>query len=302
MSRAVEFVTNGLKYLRQSLDTGVAGADARLHIRRRLELMFRVWFQSEITFRRNGFVWTGPSDCTITRAIYIDGQHQDVYISRISPWILPDRPYIVNVGANIGDTALPLSNTGRKVLAIEPSPDTFARLCNNVRQNALETKVICCQVAISTKAGTAELVVAAQAGNSEILGDGGSVGFDGLDRRRGVVTVPARPLTDVLTSQGVASGQVALVWSDTQGFESHVIESGAGLWASDTPLWVEVWPKGLDCHGGTDRFVSLCEQHFSRFVTANRIEKGPAPIASLGAFVADLKSNGQTSDILLLPA
>ena len=303
MSRAVEFVRNGLRFARQAIQPGTAGdrAGARLHIKRRLALEFLSRFQSEMTFRRNGFVWTGPVGCTITRAIYLDGRHQDTYIDSLSAWILPGRPYVVNVGANIGDTALPLSRTGRKVLAIEPSPETFARLQNNVRQNAMESKVICCQVAISSTEGTAEMVIAEQPGNSEILGEGGSVGFDGIDRRRQVISVPTRPLVDVMASFGIAPDQVGLVWSDTQGFESHVIESGAEVWASGTPLWVEVWPPGLACHGGTDKFVRVCQEHFRRFVPADRFRETPEPIASFGAFVAGMEQGGLISDVLLIP-
>ena len=208
----------------------------------------------------------------------------------------------MNVGANIGDTALPLSRIAKRILAIEPSPETFARLQHNVRQNGLEDVIACRRrVAISTTAGVAELVIAAQPGNSEILGEAGSVGFDGEDSRRGTVLVPTMPLDDVLKSIQIASDQVALVWSDTQGFESEVIESGAGLWANAVPLWVEVWPKGLDCHGGTSRFVELCRQHFKRFLTARDVRTAPEPIEALELCVAELRRNGQATDMLFIP-
>jgi FkbM family methyltransferase len=303
MSRAVEFLKNGAGYTLRAFLPGSSEkrAEARTHIRRRLALEYLVRFRSEITFRRNGFVWTGPPGCTITRAVFIDGQHQDVYIGSLGKWIIPERPVIVNVGANIGDTTLPLTRTGKKIVAIEPSPETFARLRTNVLQNGLEESVICCEVAIADTAGSARLVVAAQPGNSEILGESGAVGFDGDDQRRGVVSVMTQPLVDLLRSHGVAPDQVALVWSDTQGFESQVVESGAPLWASGTPLWVEVWPKGLDCHGGTERFVRGCEQHFKSFLTARYLHSAPEPIEALDALVTNLKQHGQAIDILLLP-
>jgi FkbM family methyltransferase len=303
MNRTAEILNNGFQYFRQAVQGGSSDsrARARAHIRRRVALEFLVRLRDEITFKRNGFVWTGPPHCTITRAIFIDGRHQDVHIDLLDKWIYADRPVIVNVGANIGDTALPLSRTGKKVLAIEPSPETFARLQHNVRQNGLENVIICSQIAISKAEGTAELVIASQPGNSEILGDAGAVGFDGEDTRRGVVSVPTMPLDGVLKSLQIASDQVALVWSDTQGFESEVIESGAGLWANGVPLWVEVWPKALDCHGGTSRFVELCGRHFRQFLTAGKIHATPEPIEALESRVAELKQNRLATDMLFIP-
>ena len=49
--------------------------------------------------------------------------------------------------------------------------------------------------------------------------------------------------------------EVALVCSDTQGFETQIVASGSSLWAAGTPLWVEVWPQGLACHGGVQQFL-----------------------------------------------
>jgi hypothetical protein len=108
-------------------------------------------------------------------------------------------------------------------------------------------------------------------------------------------------LAEVLKSFQIGPEQVALVWSDTQGFESQVIESGAELWAKGVPLWVEVWPKGLDCHGGTDRFVTSCERYFRQFATAKHIHATPEPIEALKSTVADLKKHGVSTDVLLIP-
>ena len=301
-NRIVEMLINGSRHFREAFQPGSSEARvrARTHIRRRLALAC-LGFRREITFERNGFVWTGPTTCTITRTLFIEGRHQDVYIDSLKEWIHADRPMIVNVGANIGDSALHLSRTGKRVLAIEPSPETFARLQRNVRQNDLEDVITCSQVAISTVAGTAELVIAGQSGLSEILGDDGSVGFDGQDRRLGVVSVPTLPLDEVLKSFQIAPDQVALVWSDTQGFESHVIESGAQLWANDAPLWVEVWPKGLDCHGGTERFVNLCSQYFKRFLSFQDGRTKLESTEALGSFVAELKVHDLDTDICLIP-
>lgn len=303
MGRLDEFLKNGLRYSREALLSGTAEqrAKARSHIKNRLALEVLVRRQREMTFERNGFFWTGPTTCTITRAIYIDGRHQDSVIPQLQPWILNDRPYIVNVGANIGDTALPLTRVAKHVIAIEPSPETFRRLEINVQNNGLQDRITCHQVAISTTTGTTAMVLAAQPGNNEILGEDGKVGFDGQDQRVEIVNVPTRPLTELLRSSGVTPEQVALVWSDTQGFESQVVLSGTELWAASVPLWVEVWPRGLDCHGGTQQFIDVCTQQFRQFLCAADLAKTPQPIGNLQDVVMEIRDRELNTDILMLP-
>ena len=82
MSRMVEMLTNGGHHFWQAVKPGSpeSRVRARTHIRRRLALAYLRRSRKEITFKRNGFIWTGSPSCTITRAIFIDGRHQDLYI------------------------------------------------------------------------------------------------------------------------------------------------------------------------------------------------------------------------------
>jgi hypothetical protein len=107
-------------------------------------------------------------------------------------------------------------------------------------------------------------------------------------------------LDELVKSLQIAPDQIALVWSDTQGFEAQVIESGSALWTNGTPLWVEVWPKGLDCHGGTDRFVELCKKYFTHVLSAKQIGLEPAPIVYLESIIGELKPT-EFTDVLLIP-
>jgi hypothetical protein len=55
-------------------------------------------------------------------------------------------------------------------------------------------------------------------------------------------------------------------WCDAQGSETDVIESGASIWRSGARLWTEVWPAGLERHGGIKRFDAAVRNHFASFV------------------------------------
>ena len=279
-------------------------AAGRRSARRWLALKALTRLRREITFRRSGFLWTGATASSITQAIYTTGHYQDAHWDSLRGWLERRadfaRPVIVNVGANIGDVALPLSRSGKRIIAIEPNPETFARLQRNVRQNGLARQITGCDVAIAEQAGTAQLVVTTDPGNSE-LGDGhGRLGFDGMDKRRGSVAVRTERLDTLLQSLGIRPDEVALVWSDTQGFESHVIASGSSLWRGGTPLWVEIWPKGLACHGGLPYFLELCRTHFTRVMPLERLGNEPEPIGALDAIVAGLGS-AEFTDALLVP-
>ena len=60
---------------------------------------------------------------------------------------------------------------------------------------------------------------------------------------------------EVLSAEGVAPDDVAIVWSDTQGSELATIETGDALWTAGVPLFSEFWVDGLDAHGGIDAAV-----------------------------------------------
>lgn len=308
MAGALQNIASKLALGLQALNPGSSGEGVLA--RRRLMLRLLRLVRTEVAFRRNGFDWTGLTHCSITREIYLNDHYQDASIEHVAGWLKAhghfDRSVIVNVGANLGDVALPLTRTGKRVIAVEPNPQTFARLERNVRRNGLEDRITCCRCAVSEAAGTAELVMARDPGNSELNSDQGRVGFDGMDQRQDLVQVQTTRLDSLVGSVGFRPEDVALVWSDTQGFESHVIASGTALWQGGTPLWVELWPRGLACHGGVTHFLDLCRQHFRTMVPAadfagpGAASARPRPVAELEPLLAGLQ-NADFTDVLLLP-
>ncbi len=252
-----------------------------------------------MTFRRNGFTWTGAPYCLVSESIFLNDHYQDLSIEPVLKHLRPEKTVVVNIGAHLGDVALPLSRTGMRVIAIEPDARSFARLRKNVRQNNLDGKIECLQFAISDVEGLAQLVVYPNTVSSELLGEESKVGY-GLGPQSSLVPVSTVRLDRLLKSLRIPPDKVALVWSDTQGFESHVIESAPDLWLKGTPLWVEIWPRGLDCHGGTDHFIQLCKRHFQRILSADRLHGDPEPIEAIESIVGKLRF-GEHTDALLIP-
>jgi FkbM family methyltransferase len=263
-----------------------------------------------LSFQRQGMHWCGPITSSITASLFINGQYQHESLPALLRWLAENtdwhaRRTIVNVGANIGDSAIALAKqTDKRILACEPVPDVFQLLRENVRANHLEQRIDACQLAIATEDGWAEMLVPHDPGYSEVRNTGGGQGFPHPLAECGRFRVWTQPLANLLRDQTIPCGDVGLVWSDTQGCESEVIASGAGLWRAGVPLWVEVWPRGLQAHGGVERFLSLARTHFRRFIPQRCFAKPgriqPREIADLEALVRTLAGPDFT-DVLLIP-
>ena len=267
-----------------------------------------------LTFTRNGTQWTVYARDIVGKHLFVSGQFGSAAAPALLAWLngrsVGARPVIVNVGANIGSTCIPLSKaTGKRVLAIEPVPRTFAQLTHNILQNDMGTRVQAIRAAVTKSRCTVELITPSDTGKSEIKAS--RQGFTAaLGSSAGQIsTADGIPLDELILQVGSKPEDVALVWSDTQGFETTVINSGAALWAAGAPLWVEVWPDGLDAHGGIDPFLGACSQHFKTFIRDLDFEQGSPferPVTNLTEVMRDItvgdrQDRRHTTDVLLVP-
>ena len=280
-----------------------------LQQKRRLLFLLAEDELDSMTFQRDGTMWTVPSaSSSIAKNLLIEGSHQGPETRALLDWLGRrghlERDTIVEVGANIGTPSIPLCRaTGKTVLAIEPMPENFAFLERNVSANGLGDRVRCIRAAVSRDVGEIDMVWHPTGGMSEVKTADGVQGFGDVGAENALVRVPVRPLDDILRAEGVDPASVCFVWSDTQGHERQVVESGSALWKAGVPLFVEVWKQGLAAHGGVDAFLDVAARHFSELVTKRELlEAGPdarpRPISELGAIVAGLRGH---TDALFLP-
>lgn len=286
-------------------------ADAfRLH-RRRMAFLLLAGEDVRLRFERDGVSWTVPGgEDEIARSLFVAGRYQNPQLEALLTWLdangrSPARyGWMVDVGANIGVPSIPLARrTGRRVLAIEPVPRNFEFLQVNVRDNGLDDRIVCVHAAAAAGPGRLTMMAHPRGGRSEVATEGGAQGFgasDGVER----VEVPAVTLEGILADRSVAPSAVAFVWSDTQGYEGEVIRGGASLWRAGTPLFCELWPKGLEVHGGIAAFAAVAASHFRGFIPRDRLlaETGRAqalPIDELERTARQLRRDH--TDVLLLP-
>jgi len=138
----------------------------------------------------------------------------------------------IDIGANVGLWARPLSAQYNRVMCFEPHPDNFDCLKMNVDENIVD----CVQCALGEKQSTELLLLSNSAHN---CGAASFVDFSNLaDSERQEIEVLVRPLDDFNTSG------VSFIKIDVQGYEEKVL-LGAQRTLSDNPsvLVVENFPK-----------------------------------------------------------
>jgi FkbM family methyltransferase len=260
-----------------------------------------------VRFTRHGLTWNIqllPYD-DIAWYLFVDGGFQDTQIQAVLAWaqhfgvFSGSRNVLIDVGANIGTTCIPIvHSTGCRALAIEPVAANFFWLRQNVESNAFTDKILLANNAIALRPGKLRMCLTPTSGGHFVA--------DGENTVEHYEDVDADTLFGVVAAAGLDAGEIALVWSDVQGSELAVIESGGDLWARGVPLWAEVEPHSLRRQGTFDIFAAAVAAHFDRFIDArDLINIGPTavprPIEEFASLVAGITPEQINTDVLLLP-
>lgn len=144
------------------------------------------------------------------------GQHWD-YDARCLMRGRAAQPTLVDVGANVGQTALIMAETfsGARIYSFEPVPATFAELRRNT---AHLPGVECVNAALSDSAGEAMITIDRD-GQNTLLPDVTS----SSDR----ITVPVDTLDGFCAQRGIE--HIDLLKTDTEGYETSVLRGAHGM-------------------------------------------------------------------------
>lgn len=177
---------------------------------------------------------------------------------------------VVDVGANIGTTTIPLlvRYGAARVEAFEPDEVNFDLLRCNLILNHAEDRADARRIAISDIDGevTFELCSLNFGDHRVRVDDDVPAGVHDEDSRTTVV-VRARRLDDAVTS---APEEIGLVWVDAQGHEAHILDGGERLLDAGMPWVIEYWPYGLARQRGLDRLNRALEKRFTHAVDVRR--------------------------------
>ena len=126
---------------------------------------------------------------------------------------LGDRPVIIDLGAHHGAYAVVLGKIvrpkGGKVIALEPNPESFTILKENVRLNGLDDTVICERIAAGD---TAEVMP------MEMMGSQSRIALGAISS----CNVDVIPLSTLLSNYGI--NRVDLLMIDVEGAELPVLK------------------------------------------------------------------------------
>ena len=135
----------------------------------RRTLIWRLMKQDveEVTFERDGILWTGKTwDSIIMVNLFCHGSFQLAELEGVLEWMERQRRFagdnrvIIDAGANIGSSSIYFATkTHCDVLAIEPVPENFALLQKNVEQNNLARRISCVEKAVSREKGMIEMIL-----------------------------------------------------------------------------------------------------------------------------------------------
>ncbi len=238
---------------------------------------------------------------------------EDSYETHLS-WVLahldhPQRSGVfVDVGANIGTTAIPVvaKYGGLRVLAFEPEPLNCKLFKCNVILNGLEDRIQLREVVISDTEGFVELELSkTNHGDHRVRVDLGAQG--GADRfaesARETIRVAAITLDEALARDGLDPAEIGLVWIDAQGHEGQILAGAPRLLGHRVPLVIEYWPYGLRRSSGLGLLNEIISTSFRSVVDINAsIKKGRTvkmPAGDIAVIAANLEDDKDTNLILL---
>ncbi|HUR23447.1 MAG TPA: FkbM family methyltransferase [Acidimicrobiales bacterium] len=139
--------------------------------------------------------------------------------------INPHSPVIIDAGANVGQTVHRLKALfpSSRIHSFEPSPTTYAQLCDNVRKYA---GVHTSAAGLGSMQGEAQLLENSHSDMSSFLPLGplawGDVAM--------TTTVPIDTVDDYCERAGITA--IDILKTDTQGFDLEVVKGAARLMAS----------------------------------------------------------------------
>lgn len=209
---------------------------------------------------------------------------------------------VVDIGANNGVISIGMLYGGEfeKAIAIEPEPQNFKLLLENMQLNGLNERMIPLQYAVSDKAG--ELVFEISDENS---GDNRvRVQTEAPERfnesKRPVIKVNSDVLESLLqkTPQSF-SNDIALFWIDVQGHEGYIFSSAKDIFLQGVPVVTELWPYGIYRAGMTkEQFCEIAAGIWSVYWVKRKQGFIEYPIIELNTFFEELGDEGNFENII----
>jgi FkbM family methyltransferase len=280
--------------------------------RRLLWKAFRKLPAFEVSVRTpRGVFGVSSRDAGVGRILFIHREYEWAVIDKalriaVSAGKLAPRSrgWLLDIGANVGTVCIPLLREGRfaHALAVEPEAGNYRQLVRNLERNDVAHAARPVNCALSSSTGSATLELSRNSGDHRVRTEATpAVAEQYHEDRRPLASVPVYRLDDLLEHAAVPASDVALIWMDVQGHESHVLEGAHKTLKAAMPVVAEFWPYGLARTGvSPDRFTRLMQDHFDIFYDLAEDTPAPRPTADIRLLYDKHEHFKSFTDLLLL--
>jgi FkbM family methyltransferase len=222
-------------------------------------------FSEFVVAHAEGSRWLlSTTDSNIGRALFMKHDRKEL---RLIPRVLdaldafgvaPRRELLLDVGANIGTTAVDaVRRLGfRRAVALEPEPENHLLLRLNALLNGVDDRVEVHRVAVSDGEGVAQMDIGHTNSGAYTLVDTDAAARD-------TIAVPTVTLDGLADRGAFDPADVSLVWMDIEGFEAHALLGAGRLLERGIPIVLELNPKLLRRAGRVDHLVPVLAAHYT---------------------------------------
>jgi FkbM family methyltransferase len=260
---------------------------------------------------KQGVFTVSSEDQVIGKTLYCYREFEFDLISKVMNFLRsrPNFPQkgqgtLVDIGANNGVISVAMLNMGEveKAIAIEPEPQNFSLLENNVKQNGLSNRIICLQYAVSEKKGELSFELSKDNFGDHRVRAGSQTNANELfcESNRRVITVNSDRLDAILANvPDTFSRNVSLIWIDVQGYEGYAFMGARDILSKGVPVASEIWPYGIRRAGmSKERFCEIVKSIWSSFWVMRRGRFVQYPIAIFDFFFDELGYDGEFDNII----
>lgn len=188
------------------------------------------------------------SDTIIGRSLYINGHYEfDTFLDVLK--ILENKikkNTLIDIGANIGSICIPAIKRKifEKCIAIEPEPYNYNLLSKNIFINDVNDKIETLNIALGQHENEQLKFELSKDnfGDHRIKSNSKEKNFYNEDKRT-IITVSTKTLDTIMKN---FNPKETLIWIDTQGYESFILDGGINTLSKKPPIVIEFWPYGLD--------------------------------------------------------
>lgn len=178
----------------------------------------------------------------IGRKIFRKGHYDRDHVTRLmeilaKEGVATEGGSLLELGGNIGTHTVyfALERHFCRIVTVEPDPRNFALLTLNLAQNGLAGGVAALNCAAGEEPGSLDFFQ-----NPDNHGRSGMIRRSAKDIQ---ITVPVKPVNQLLADAGIAGDDIALVWADIEGFEPVAFRSMEPLLRRRVPIHTEFTPE-----------------------------------------------------------